>query len=178
MTRLYRYEVIGIFVIAAISILLGSIFLNYNTNNFVSNLLLPNSNSLWQGGKLMVISMLIYSILEYIIFGYKYPSFFFAKGAAILVAAFIFVLGSYFFDITFGTVIDWAHYSIYFIAIILGQWLSYYFMQKQFYYKLVNVYGIITILLVFFVFVMYSSKSFNSPIFSPKEQYKSIIKNV
>jgi hypothetical protein len=178
MTRMRRYEVMGVFVISAISALLGSIFLNYYPTNFITWLLLPNTNSLWQAGKLMVVCILIYSILEYIVFGRKYANFFFAKAATLLLAPLLFVLACYYIDVLVGSVVEWAHYLVYFMAIIFGQWVSYYFMQKQLYFKLVNAYGVLTILLIIFVFVAYSSYTFTSPIFEPMQQYKSIIKNV
>ena len=76
MFKMRKYEMLGFFIIPLISALLLLIFWLI-PSNFIIDGIRPTTNSLWQVGKLMFISVLIYSVIEYFIFGREFDNFYF-----------------------------------------------------------------------------------------------------
>src|SRR5690554_1516976 len=143
MEKLKKYEYWGFFVILGISALYMIFSLYINVDNIFLDWFTPISNSLWEFGKLMFSSILLYSIVEYFVFGREYPNFFFAKAATLFLAPIIFIFGSYLLDIIIGIVYPTTHILMFIIAVGLGQYFSYVIMEREFYFRYMNSYAII-----------------------------------
>lgn len=172
-----KYEMLGFFIIGLISILLALLFWLLPTT-FITNGIGPTNDSLWQIGKLMFFSIFIYSIIEYFIFGRKFDNFVFAKVATMFIAPLFYIAFSYILDMGMGDASINNHIIAYLTAIFVGQYASYYLLQKGYYFKLMNAYAVIGIILMLFIYIGYGNvtNSFDSPIFKPMNNYKSFIK--
>lgn len=176
-TRMRYYEFGGFFAIGIISVVLAVMYWLTNTTNIFIRWFLPINNSLWEMGKLMFISVLIYSVIEYVAFGRKYDNFLFSKISTLFIAPIIFVVGSYGLDLLFRNVFTITHIIVFAIAVGVGQYVSYFFMEKEYYFKLMNAFAVIALFLMLMTFLAYSNpnKSFSSPIFKPMNQYQNHI---
>jgi hypothetical protein len=125
----------------------------------------------------MFFSILIYSIIEYFIYGHKYDNFIFAKTATLFMAPLIFVAGCIIIDILLGGVFMNGHILVYALAIIAGQYLSYYFMHKEYYFKLMNAYGMISIIVMLGLFLNFSNPNGDNDflIFKSMDTYKTML---
>lgn len=172
-----KYEFSGFFAISGLSFILLLIFMFSNINNFFYNIFMPINNSLWEISKLMFSSILIYSIIEYFIFGKEYDNFIFSKVATLFIGPAIFILSSYLIDLAIGNVIDNIHVLLFVISIGLSQYLSFYFMQKEFYFNLMNAYAIVGFIVMMATLMAYSNPklNLNAPIFRPMDNYENRI---
>ncbi len=175
--ELKKSESIGFFVIAAIS-LIGSIlfFTGYTNIVFWFG---PVSTSLWEFGRLMFSSILIYSIIQYFTIGKNFENFFFAKTATLFIAPIIFIGGSYLIDLLIGNAYMITHIFTYIIAIVLGQMLSYTFMKREFKFRLMNGYAVLSTIVMLLIFLgsITESVSYNMDIFRPMRNYQKHISN-
>jgi hypothetical protein len=175
--KMKKYEFGGFFAISAISLVLLLIFLFTSVDNAIYRWFFPINNSLWETGKLMFTAILLYSIVELFIFGHKYSNFIFSKSATLFIAPLIYIFGSYLIDSIIGVVYTNTHIVLFLISIGIGQYLSYYFMEREYYFKLMNAYGVIAIVIMLVTFLAYShyKVNFNSPIFNPMNIYEKNI---
>jgi hypothetical protein len=171
-----KYEVLGFFFISLISGLLAVLFWLLPSSLILDGLG-PTTDSLWQVGKLMFMSILVYTIIEYFIFGRRFDNFAFAKGATLFVAPLLFIGLSYLIDLGLGNATISNHIITYLIAIVAGQYVSAYIMRSGYYFKMMNGYAIIGIILTLTMFIGYgrSVDSFNAPIFKTMNNYKTHI---
>ncbi|HHT38638.1 MAG TPA: hypothetical protein GXZ95_04405 [Mollicutes bacterium] len=172
-----KYEILGFFIIPLISIALILLFLVIPPN-FVINGIKPTTDSLWQVGKLLFISILIYSITEYFVFGRNFDNFFFSKAAAIFLAPIIFVLSSYVLDILLGGASLNNHIISYGLAVGLGQYISYYLLKEGYRFKLMNAYAIFGVLIMLGLYIGFgrTTDSFQGAIYKPMKEYREHIR--
>ncbi len=179
MINMKRLEYIGIVVISLISLSLLLLLVD-NINYVFFNLFIPMNTGIWEIGKLMFTSILIYSIVEYFSIGKKYRNFWFAKASSMLFGPSIYIFLSYFIDITIGISFLLTHIIVFVLSVGIAQYISYYFLEKELYFKLVNVYGVIAIITILTVFTVYNERrgTLHGPIFRPRDQYKVNIKSM
>jgi hypothetical protein len=175
MTRLTKYEIIGVFVITFISSILGYIFLSNPGNYGFLNFLVPKNSSLWELSKVLFLSLLIYAIIEYFIVGKEYDSYGFAKGVSIVLAPIVFIFITYLFDLIIGNVFVGTHLFTFFISIVFAQIISHFFMHDEFHFKLMNVFGIFAIIALLTLFASYTATPELLPFFEPMDRYEEII---
>ncbi|MDD4411689.1 MAG: hypothetical protein PHO58_04220 [Bacilli bacterium] len=174
-----KYEMLGFFIISLISIGLALLFWALPSSYFLDGIR-PTTDSLWQIGKLMFFSIAIYTIIEYYIFGREFENFIFAKAATLFIAPLIYIGASYILDVGLGAATVNNHIVTYALAVFVGQYVSFYILRDGYYFKLMNGYAVIGILLMITIFITYGSTTdkFNSHIFQPMERYKTSIKNL
>ncbi len=177
MNRLRNYELIGIPVIMMIAVVFISIFSNLGAGTTIWNqLIVPGNISLFQIAQYMFMSIVIYSAFEYAVIGDDYHNFLFAKASAAIAGPFIFLFLTYFLNTTMIYTSTSIYIATFLIGVTLGQLLSYYFLREGLYFKLMNAYGVIAIILALMVFYAYSSnRVFYSPLFEPLDTYENII---
>ena len=174
MVKLRDYEMIGIFIILGIALILGLFAMNFDLTNSVLRVFLPTNTSLWEIGKLLFVSTLIYAIFEYFAFGDHYENFGFAKLGSLVLGPLCYILITYLVDLSFGNVNLFVHVLMFFISIALAQYISYYLMEKQIYFKLMNVYAGISVVTILLTFVVYTNnRAFSHPIFSEMKTYQN-----
>ncbi len=124
----------------------------------------------------MFISIILYSAFEYAVLGDKYRNFIFAKSATAIAGPFLFLFLTYFFSSITRYTDNSLYVATFFIAISLAQLLSYYFLREGYYFKLMNAYGIFSVILILMIFYVYSAnRIFMSPIFQPLDVYERTI---
>lgn len=172
-----KYEMLGFFIISLISIALALLFWALPSNYIIDGIG-PTTDSLWQMGKLMFVSTLIYTVIEYFIFGHEFDNFTFAKAAAIFIAPLIYMGASYLLDMGMGSATFNNHIITYAIAIGIGQYVSFYILRNGYYFKLMNGYAILGILLMMTLYITFGkhTDTFESPIFKSMKSYQTIIK--
>lgn len=172
-----KYELLGFFIIPLISILLALLFWALPATVFLDGLR-PTTDSLWQVGKLMFFSVLIYGVVEYFIFGHDFKNFIFAKAATLFIGPIIYIGTSYLLDLGLGNASFNSHVVTYAFAVGLGQYLSYYIMRSEYNFKLMNEYAVLGIILMSTLFIGYGRTvdTFNNPIFRPMKEYQTYIK--
>ena len=165
-----KSEFFGFLIICSIALALTLVFYTTNVNNWFLNMFVPVTNSLWDFGRVMFMSILIYSVFQYFVFGKFYPNFFFAKAAALFLAPMIFLIGSYYTEGLAGITYANSRILMFVLAVGLGQSISFYFLQNELYFKLMNGYAILGIVLMLSVFLanLYQSRTYNHPIFNPE----------
>jgi hypothetical protein len=177
MVLMKKYEYAGFFVVGLLCLIIGWVFINNDTSYGILNLFIPMNSSLWEVGKLMFVSLLIYAIFEYFVFGNKYGNFWFAKAAGMLFGPLIYVFFSYVADVAIGNSYTLVHIIIFALCIAIAQYISYNFMQHELYFKLMNAYGVIAIIILFTIFSMYNERSdrLSGAIFEPMDEYTKTI---
>lgn len=177
MFTMRKYEMLGFFIISLISIAFALLFWIL-PDNFVTSGLGPTTDSLWQVGKLLFFSILFYAIAEYFIFGREFDNFVFAKASTLFVTPLLYIGLSYLLDTVVGNASFNNHIVTFVIALIIGQYTSYYILRNGYYFKLMNAYAIVGTLLMVTLYIGFGSQSdkFDGPIFKPMKQYQTHIK--
>lgn len=177
MFNMRKYEILGFFIIILISICLAIIFWLL-PSNFIVDGLGPTNNSLWQIGKLMFISILVYTFIEYFVFGHDFHNFTFAKSATMFIAPIIYIGLSYIVDLGLGGASFNNHLLTYATAVATGQYISYFILRDGFYFRLMNGYAILGILLMLALYIGYgrTTDSFSSLIFKDMDGYQTHIR--
>lgn len=173
--KLRNYEIIGVPIIMVIATVLAAMLSNFGipAPNGMPFIRLSNI-SLFQISQYMFTSIVIYSAFEYLFIGYEYRNFFFAKAAASLAGPTIFIFLTYFFNTTIGYTDRSFYIATFFIGTTLAQYLSYFFLREGYYFRLMNAYGVLMVILLLLTFVSYSNaKYFSSPIFQPLNHYEN-----
>ncbi len=174
MHTLKRNEYWGFLAILGISLGLIGVAFYTNINNIFLDWLLPINTSLWEFGKLMFTSIILYSIIAYFVYGKEYDNYFFAKAATLFLAPMIFIFGSYLVDVIIGTVYMNTHIIMFVAAVSLGQYFSYSLMREGFYFKLMNAYAVLgtVVMLVILLSLIYDAVEIQGAIYKPMEEYQ------
>jgi hypothetical protein len=178
MFTMRKFEMLGFFIISLISITLGLLFWVL-PSNFITNGIGPTTDSLWQIGKLMFISTLIYILFEYFIFGREFDNFAFAKSATLFLGPLIYIGASYVFDILMGGASFNNHVITYALGLGLGQYISFYILREGYHFRIMNVYAVLGIIAMLTLYITLGNitDSFGGPIFRPMNSYKNYINN-
>jgi hypothetical protein len=178
LNKVRTYEIIGVAVVLMITTVLASIFSNLGDNVSWTRLIETSNISLFEIAQYMFISIIIYSAFEYAVFGDEYKNFIFAKAAAAVTSPFLFIFLTYFFNSIMLSVDRSLYVATFIVAISLGQLLSYYFIKEGLYFKLMNAYGVLSIILLLLVFYTFvDTRAYLSPIFEPIDSYEQIMIN-
>jgi hypothetical protein len=175
MTKLKKYEVIGIMVVSFVAALLGYIFLHNPGNYGFLNFLVTKDTSLWELSKVIFLALIIYAVFEYFIIGHEYDNFLFGKGVSIVLAPILFLFLTYLLDLIVGNVYIWLHFFTFFLSIIFAHVISSYFINEEFYFKLMNVFGVIAIFALITIFASYTATPELLPFFVPMDKYQTYI---
>ena len=172
-----KYEMLGFFIVSLISIVLALLFW-IMPSTFIIDGLRPTTDSLWQIGKLMFISVLIYTFIEYFLFGREFRNFTFAKSASLFIAPLVYIGISYLLDMGMGSATFNNHIITYAVALVIGQYISFYILRNGYYFKLMNGYAILGIFLMMTLFISYGRivDKFDAPIFKSMKHYQTFIK--
>lgn len=161
--RLFKFEIVGVFIIFAIGCLWHFIY-EFLNENIVVGIIAPVNESMWEHWKLGIYPILIYSLIEYFFIKREAKNFLFSKFMCIvifeIVCFSITALFKFFFNdvsITIEMIVD---ISAYFLGILLGQIVSYIIACKTIINKKLRYIAIIGILLHIIVITIFT---FNPP---------------
>lgn len=177
MQLMRKYEYLGFYNIIGISILLSLFMMFIKTDTIILSALLPVNDSLFETGKLLFISILIYSIIEYFIFGKRFPNFFFSKLLTLVVTPLFYIYVAYAIDIVTGNPIAISHFFLFAMSILLGQYLSYIMLERKYAFPFMNLFAVISILLLYGFYASFSisNKGLSAPIHRSMNEYSNYI---
>lgn len=174
MKKLKKYEYLGIYNIPIISVMLAIALLFVRSNNIFLKAFLPLQSSIFETGKLLYISILLYSIYEYFAFGKRFKNFFFAKLASIFLAPYIYIYSTYFLDSLIGSSMLLGHVFTFFIAVSVGQYISTLFLTQLKPFPFLKTFSIISLVLLYSIYASHSLKTPNSKSIN---EYEKVIAN-
>lgn len=119
-----KYEIISGIVIMVIGTLLHFIF-EWSNNNTIVGTFSPINESVWEHLKLIFFPMLIATIIGYFYKGKFMPNYLYAKTLGILLSMSFIVIFFYTYTGIIGTNLAIIDISSFFIAVLLGQCISY-----------------------------------------------------
>lgn len=146
-------EVISTIFVMILGTLLHFTF-EWSNNNVFVGIFSPINESIWEHLKLIFFPMVIAAIIVYLYEGKKIPNYLCAKTLGILNAIFFTIIFFYTYTGIIGTNFAFVDISIFFIAIMLGQYTSYKKMESKSYCN--NSKAIIILLLLFLFFLIFT----------------------
>lgn len=155
-----KLEMIGFLFVSIFGTLMHFAYEFFNSNFFVG-LFAPVNESTFEHLKLLLYPMLAYSIIEYFILkkkGYtKLDSFICAKITGIIIGIVSIIVLYYTYLGILGYNIDFINIAIYFIAVIIAFFVSYYMTinKKQNNHCLLCLFTLAIIVILFIVFTLY-----------------------
>lgn len=148
-------EMISTLFIMIMGVLLHFTF-EWSHNNVIVGLFSPINESVWEHLKLLFFPMLISTMIVYVYKGKKVENYLCAKVVGILSALFFLVFFFYTYTGIIGKNLAFVDISSFFIAVIIGQYVSYQKMQEQcFCINLVAPIILLMISLSFFLFTFF-----------------------
>jgi Family of unknown function (DUF6512) len=161
--KLFKYEIIGIFIIFFIGCLWHNLY-DILGNNVLIGLIAPVNESMWEHWKIGLYPILIYSIIEYIFVKGHVKNFLFSRFIVIVVFEIICfsLVGLWhilFKEASFTTnmIVDIATY---FIGILIGQLAGYFISCKTKENKTLFYIAVVGIAIHIIIFILFT---FNPP---------------
>ena len=155
--KLFYYQIFSVIF----NIILGTLFhftYKWSGNNIFISLFSAVNESTWEHLKLIFFPMLITLIIEYFIFKNDFPNYICAKTIGIITSMLFTVIFFYTYTGVIGKNYDFINIATFFIAVILGEYITYRFTINNFTCNR-YLYTIILILLTFSFLIF----TFNPP---------------
>lgn len=154
---IFKLEIISTIVIMISGVLFHFVY-EWSGNNNIVGLFTPVNESIWEHLKLLFFPMVISLIIGYFYVGKDYENYLCAKTLGIIVSMIFIVVFFYTYFGVVGKNIDFINISLFFVAVILGQYMSY---RNIFSVKFCNNKKVIIYLIIMTILFMYFS--FNPP---------------
>lgn len=146
-----KIKIIGVFLIFILSFI--SHFMYEWFPNTLFSILFPVNESIWEHMKLIVTPVLIFSLIEYIVYRWKnisYNNFILSYAISLILGIIIYLMIYLPIDYIFGHSMIFA-ISLLFLIFIIVEVISYYIMNyREIRYS--NLIGIILIIIMYIVF--------------------------
>lgn len=151
-------KIISVFIIFLLAV--GSHFMYDIIPTFITSILFPVNESIWEHMKLLVSPVFIFSILEYFIYKYKrinYNNFILSYLVSTILGIILYLLIYLPINSLFGYNTIFA-ISLLFVIYIFIEYISYYIMNMNVnkYNKILGIIGIICIYFIFYYFTYYT----------------------
>lgn len=174
-TKIRNYQIISAIFVCILGTLLHFTYEFFGENIFVAAFSAVNE-SVWEHLKLLFFPMLLTTIIGYFYIGKNTPNFLCSKVFGIIVSMLFIIIFFYTYTGIIGKSIVFIDIASFFVAVILGEYLSYKLMISNFKCNNITAVVILTIILIsFIVFTYFTPKIgiFKDPV---TNQY-GIIKN-
>ena len=146
-----KIKIIGVFLIFILSFI--SHFMYEWFPNTLFSILFPVNESIWEHMKLIVTPVLIFSLIDYIVYRWKnisYNNFILSYAISLILGIIIYLMIYLPIDYIFGHSMIFA-ISLFFLIFIIVEVISYYIMNyREIRYS--NLIGIILIIIMYIVF--------------------------
>lgn len=119
-----KFEVISTIVIMVLGVILHFTY-EWSGNNILVGILSPINESVWEHLKLIFTPMILTLIIGYFYEGKNYDNYICSKTLGIISAMIFIVFAFYTYTGIIGTNIDFINITLFFVAVILGQYISY-----------------------------------------------------
>lgn len=178
-TKIRNYQIASTIFVCIFGTLLHFIYELLGGNSFVASFSAVNE-SVWEHLKLVFFPMLLTTIIGYFYIGKNAPNFLCSKTLGILASISFIIIFFYTYTGIIGKSIIFIDIASFFVAVILGEYLSYKLMISNF--KCNNIISIISltiILICFIVFTYFTPKIgiFKDPVTNQYGIIKSIEKS-
>lgn len=157
-TKIKKYQIISAIFVCILGTLLHFTYEVFSKNIFVASFSAVNE-SVWEHLKLLFFPMLLSTIISYFYIGKNTPNFLCSKTLGIITAISFIIIFFYTYTGIIGKSIVFIDIALFFIAVILGEYLAYKFITNNF--KCNNIVSIIiltAILICFIVFTYFTPK--------------------
>ena len=124
-----KKSILRLEVISTIFIMISGVILHFayewSGNNILVGILTPINESVWEHLKLLFFPMLVTLIIGYFYEGEDYENYICSKTLGIISSMIFTVIAFYTYSGIIGTNIDFINIALFFVAVILGQYISY-----------------------------------------------------
>ena len=171
-TKIRNYQIISAIFICIVGTLLHFTYELFGENTLMASFSAINE-SVWEHLKLLFFPMLLTTIIGYFYIGKNIPNFLYSKTIGIISS----ILFFYTYTGIIGKSIVFIDIASFFVAVVLGEYLTYKLMNSNLKYNNVIAIIILTIILICFVVFTYFTPKiglFKDPV---TNQY-GIIKNI
>lgn len=148
-----KFEIISTIFIIILGILLHFTF-EWSNNNVLVGTFSPVNESVWEHLKLLFFPMLINTIVLYFYAGKNISNYLCAKVLGIILAISFTIIFFYTYTGIIGTNFAIIDIGIFFVAVVLGQYVAYQKMQSKF--SCNNVIPVIILLVLYLCFLIFT----------------------
>jgi ABC-type cobalamin transport system permease subunit len=156
-SKILKFEIAGMFFISFLGSFLHFTF-NLANKFWLVGIFSAVNESTWEHLKLAVIPAILWAVLESKVFKLKGPNFLFAKAVGIYLMPILIIVFFYGYKAILGHHNLLLDIAIFFIAVIIGQIVSYKIMSRPEFsrrFKTVSLLSLVILLLIFVFFTFY-----------------------
>ncbi|MCI8833734.1 MAG: sodium/proton-translocating pyrophosphatase [Clostridia bacterium] len=153
-TKIRNYQIASAIFVCILGTLLHFTYKFFGENNFVASFSAVNE-SVWEHLKLLFFPMLLTTIIGYFYIGKNAPNFLCSKTLGIITSMLFIIIFFYTYTGIIGKSILFIDITSFFVAVILGEYLSYKLMITNFECNNIIAIIILTIILICFVVFTY-----------------------
>lgn len=173
--KIRNYQIASVIFVCILGTLLHFTYKFFGENVFVATFSAVNE-SVWEHLKLLFFPMFLTTIIGYFYIGKNAPNFLCSKTLGILVSMLFIIIFFYTYTGIIGTSIVFIDIASFFVAVILGEYLSYKLMITNF--KCNNIIAIIILTITLICFIVFTYLTPKIGIFrDPVTNQYGIIKN-
>ena len=151
--KIIKFEIFSIILVSILGVLLHFVFEWSNSNPVVGAFSNVNEST-WEHLKLLFYPMLISTIIGFFYLSKSVPTFLCARVFGIISSMVATVILFYTYTGILGTNVDFLNISIFFISVILGEYISYRLMISSF--NCDNFKAIVFLSILLFCFILFT----------------------
>lgn len=175
-TKIRNYQIISAIFVCIVGTLLHFTYELFGENTLVASFSAINE-SVWEHLKLLFFPMLLTTIIGYFYIGKNIPNFLCSKTIGIISSMLFIIIFFYTYTGIIGKSIVFIDISSFFVAVVLGEYLSYKLMTSNL--KCNNVIAIIILTIILICFVVFTYFTPKIGLFKdPVTHQYGIIKNI
>ena len=176
MDKIKKYQIFSTIFVCILGTLLHFTYKFFGRNIFIASFSAVNE-SVWEHLKLLFFPMLITTIIGYFYIGKNEPNFLCSKTLGILTAMSFIIIFFYTYTGIIGKSIIFIDITSFFVAVILGEYLSYRLITSNFMCN--NIIAISILIIILICFIVFTFFTPNIGIFKdPVTNEYGIIKNI
>lgn len=155
MTKILKWEIWGAVFISSLGILLHFVF-DWTGQHYLVGVFSSVNESVWEHLKLAVVPTIVWLLMERKALKMEARNFFFAKGVGLLAMPILIVVLFYSYMAIWGNNLLALDITIFFLAVIVGQFISYKIMKAPEFSQKYNKVSIISSVILITLFVIFT----------------------
>lgn len=152
-TKIKKFQILSTIFVCVVGTLLHFTYELFGENIFVASFSAVNE-SVWEHLKLLFFPMLLTTIIGYFYIGKNIPNFLCSKTLGIITSMLFIIIFFYTYTGILGESIVFVDISSFFVAVVLGEYLTYKLMTSNF--KCNNVIAIIILTIILICFIVFT----------------------
>lgn len=152
--KIRNYQIVSAIFVCIAGTLLHFTYKFFGENNFVA-LFSAVNESVWEHLKLLLFPMLLTTIIGYFYIGKNIPSFLCSKAIGIIISMLFIIIFFYTYTGIIGKSIIFIDIASFFVAVILGEYISYKLMISNFECNNIIATIILSVILISFIIFTY-----------------------